>query len=312
MNALPTLACLQAFESAARHRSFTRAAAELHRTQSAVSQQIRLLEQQLGIALFERVRQRVVITGAGVAYLADVQRMLAELAEATHRVMAAGGQPLLNLGVLPSFGAIWLIHRLPRFRARHPDIGINFVSRNLPFDFRESNLDAAIHYGEPIWAGAAIHFLMHEDKVAVCSPAFRRRHAIAAAADLVRLPLLQLRSVAGAWADWFAHMGVAAGIDTTRGLRFDSFNMIAEAAKAGLGAGLLPRFLVRREIEAGRLVLAAAGAVPGRRAYYFVCPEEKATMSPVVAFRDWIIEEAAREQDGPPAAFGVDAIMPGR
>lgn len=298
MTRLPALAGLQAFESAARHRSFTRAAAELHRTQGAISQQIAQLEQQLGVALFQRVRQRVVITPAGAAYLADVQAMLVGLAEATHRAMAAGGDQLLNLGVLPSFANIWLIRRIPRFRARHPGISINFISQNLPFDFRQANLDAAIHYGEATWAGASIHFLMHEDKVAVCSPSFRRRQGIKGPAELAGAPLLQLRSLSSAWTDWFLHMGVEPEERMARGLRFDSFNMIAEAAKVGLGAGLLPRFLVRREIEAGNLELVAPGAAPGSRAYYFVCPEEKATMPAVVAFREWITEQAKMEGEG--------------
>lgn len=252
----------------------------------------------MGVALFERVRQRVVITQAGAAYLADVQKMLAGLAEATRQAMAAGGDHLLNLGVLPSFASIWRVPRVPRFRARHPNISINFISRNLPFDFKESALDAAIHYGEPTWACASINFLMHEDKVAVCGPAFRREHALRDSASLAGAPPLQLRSLPSAWSDWFIQMGVPMQEDMIRGLRFDGFSTIVEAAKVGLGADLLPRSLVRREIEAGNLELVVPDATTSSRAYYFVCPEEKPTMPPVVAFREWIREKAPQEGGG--------------
>ncbi|MCB1384730.1 MAG: LysR family transcriptional regulator [Nitratireductor sp.] len=302
MKRLPTLASLQAFESAARHRSFTRAAVELHRTQGAVSQQIRHLEEHLGLVLFERVRQRIILTNAGGAYLDDVQRMLADITESTYRAMAAGGHQSLNLGVLPSFANSWLVRRIPRFVERHPTININFISRNLPFDFQESRLDAAIHYGEPTWAEAAIYFLLDEKKVAVCSPDFKQRHSIAGPRDLVGVPLLQLRSLTLAWADWFEHRQIAAE-KATQGFRFDSFNLIAEAAKVGLGAALLPEFQIHREVEAGHLEIIPSTPGPSNRAYYFVCPEEKSAMPTVVAFRDWIQEEAALER----SAVGVVA-----
>ncbi len=294
MNRIPTIAGLQAFESAARHRSFTRAAAELNRTQGAISQQIRQLEEQLGVALFERVRQRVVLTGAGAAYLADIQKVLANLVEATHRTIAAGDNRLFNLGVLPSFANSWLIYKIPGFLALRPDVSISFISRNLPFDFAESGLDAAIHYGQPAWAGAAIDFLMHENKVAVCSPAFWERHAIKGPAELAGAPLLQLRSHSSAWNDWFAALNIQAE-DSGKGLRFDSFNLIAAAAKLSLGAGLIPRLLVKNDIESGHLKLISETTHRTSMAYYFVCPEEKRNTPLIKLFREWILTEIRKD-----------------
>ena len=290
MSRVPTIAALQAFESAARHGSFTRAALELHRTQGAISQQIRQLEQQLNTALFERVQKRVVLTAAGTRYLADVQKILRTLSEATNRVVASGGRNMLSIAVVPSFSSRWLIPRLPDFFAGHADVVIDFVSRGDRFDFKDCDVDAAIHYGKPAWAGASVEFLMDDDKVAVCSPAFRRRHDIRGPEKLDETPLLQLRTQSSAWPNWFARAGVPAH-DVAKGVSFDSFNMIAEAAKAGLGAGLVPRVLVERELESGELVLVADTSVPGDSAYYFVSPEHSINQPLVKQFRRWIQEQ---------------------
>ncbi len=169
---LPSVAALTAFESAGRHLSFSRAAAELHLTQGAVSRQIRQLEEMIGLDLFERVNQRVFLTDAGAAYLKDVRGILDELAGATRRVMAsAGGGGVLDLAVLPTFATRWLMPRLPDFLAKYPGVTVNFTVRLEPFSFADDPCDAAIHHGEPTWPGAICLHLCDEAVVPVASPA---------------------------------------------------------------------------------------------------------------------------------------------
>ena len=289
---LPPVADLLAFEAAARHTSISRAAEELHLTQSAVSRQIRQLELQLGMALFHRVRQRVVLTDAGRVYAADVRAVLQQLAGATQKAMAySDGGGLLNLAVLPTFGTRWLIPRLGDFAAHHPDVTVNIAARSEPFDFAQEPLDAAIHFGAPLWAGAVCEYLMHEQVVPVCSPAYQRQHGVNQVQDLSKVVLLQQTTRPTQWADWFEQVG-ADGVHALRGPRYEQFAMIAQAAVSGLGAALLPRFLVEAEIASGALVQLFAQALDSSDAYYLVYPESRAEAPLVRAFRDWIRDAA--------------------
>ena len=296
---LPPIADLLAFEAAARHASISRAAEELHLTQSAVSRQIRQLEAQLGMAVFHRVRQRVVLTDAGRVYAADVRAVLQQLAAATQKTMAwSDGGGLLNLAVLPTFGTRWLIPRLPEFVALHPEVTVNIAARSEPFDFAQEPLDAAIHFGAPLWAGAVCEYLVHEQVVPVCSPAYRQRLGIAQVPDLSRAVLLQQTTRPTQWADWFEQVG-ADSQQALRGPRYEQFAMIAQAAVSGLGAALLPRFLVEAEIASGALVQLFAQALESSDAYYLVYPESRAQAPLVMAFRDWIRAAAQPVQASP-------------
>lgn len=290
---LPPITDLLAFEAAARHSSISRAAQELHLTQSAVSRQIRQLEQQLGMALFHRVRQRIVLTDAGRVYAADVRAALQQLSASTQKAMAfshAGG--LLNLAVLPTLGTRWLMPRLGAFMALHPEVTVNVAARTEPFDFAGTPFDAAIHFGRPSWAGAVCRFLMQEEVVAVASPSFRARHAIAAPLDLTRTVLLQQSTRPTQWAEWFEQAGVATTV-ALRGPRLDHFSMIAQAAESGLGAALLPRFLIAPELADGRLVMLVPHVLVSAEAYHLVYPEVRAQTPLVKAFGDWLLAECA-------------------
>ena len=289
---LPDIANLLAFEAAARHGSISRAAEELHLTQSAVSRQILHLEADLGVSLFHRVRRRVVLTDAGRIYAAELRQALAAVSDATHRTMAyAGAGGVIDLAVLPTFAARWLIPRLGGFLARHPDIIVNCTARVAPFDFGQEAFDAAIHVGQPDWAGAVCDHLMVEESVPVCSPAYRRAHRIAAPGDLTRLGLLQQATRPTAWAEWFDEAGVDAP-EALRGHRFEQFSMVAEAAVAGIGVALVPHILVEADLASGRLEVLFPQTLISTKAYYFVCPETKAEAPLVKAFRDWIVAEA--------------------
>lgn len=290
---LPSIGALVAFESAARHLSFSRAAAELHLTQGAISRQVRELETRLGLSLFERINQRVFLTDAGEAYRLEVARILADLAAATERTMAsAGGAEVLNLAVLPTFAARWLVPRLPKFLADHPQAAVNFTVRNEAFSFADTPLDAAIHFGEPTWPGAMCDFLCIEEIYPVAAPALRDRFNLNDIATIPGAPLLHQSSRPTAWADWFAAEDLPT-VGAYRGSRFDQFSMIAEAAVAGLGVALMPSFMIEAELASGRLVLLTERPLNAGKAYWFVYPEAKVRSRLVRSFGDWLKAEAA-------------------
>ncbi|MDP9877502.1 LysR family glycine cleavage system transcriptional activator [Variovorax boronicumulans] len=289
---LPSITALTAFESAARHLNFRRAADELHLTQGAVSQQVRQLEENLGVALFARVRQRVLLTGPGARYLEEVRRILRDLGEVTNQAMATGDKEILNLASVPTFAVKWLIPRLPAFLAMHPEVNVNLVSRSAPFDFAKEPFDAAIHYGEPAWPGAVATPLMDEDMIPVSSRTYRQALKLRTPADLGRATLLQQFTRPSAWQDWFRHVQVEPP-NAFRGPRFDSFNMILEAVLADMGAALLPRFLVASDIAQGRIVQLSRFGLPSSRGYHFVCPEARRDAPAVVACREWLLAAIA-------------------
>src|SRR5262245_21245949 len=231
----PTMGALEAFESAARLGSFTRAAAELHVTQGAVSRQIRQLEQQLRTRLFQRVRQRVVLTDAGRRYRHDVRRLLDQLEVATQSAMAyADGMNVLTLAVVPTFSSNWLAPRLPRFAHLHPNITINCFTWLPRFEFGTHQFDAAIHLGPPRWPDTHGYRLLEWNQVPMCSPAYRAAQKLRTSSDLVRATLLHQINRPTAWSDWFAAEGIRSP-DLPRGPRFELVAMLTQAAVAGLG-----------------------------------------------------------------------------
>ena len=291
---IPPLAALTAFEAAARHGSFTKAAEELNLTQGAVSRQVALIEDQLGLKLFERVRQRVMLTPAGAAYAADIRDSLQQLSAATINAMAFRGTGgVLNLAILPTFGTRWLIPRLPGFFQAYPGVTVNFATRLVPFDFKPEGLDAAIHFGDPIWPGARLHRLMGEVIVPVASPEMIARFRLREPADLLNVPLLQQATRPHAWKNWLQAQGLPTE-SAVMGPRFEQFAMVAQAACAGLGAAIVPHFLVEDEIRSGALAVPFERPLMSSEAYYLVYPEEKAERPAVVAFRDWLLAQCDR------------------
>jgi LysR family glycine cleavage system transcriptional activator len=300
---LPSLSSLEAFEAAARHLSFTRAAADLHVTQGAVSRQVQALEGQLGLPLFQRVRKRIALTEAGEAYLPKVRSCLDRLEAATLQLRAfRGASGVLNLAILPTFGTKWLIPRLPEFLHRHPEVVVNFSTRLGVFDFAEEDLDAAIHYGGPDWPGGVADHLMDEHVVVVASPALCSKHRLKRPADVADLVHLQLASRPGGWREWLDGVGLP-GVDGKRGPRFEHHAMVIQAAIAGLGLAVLPRFLCEEELLEGQLVVPFPDAAVRSRAYWLVHPEGRRDLPALVAFRDWLQGEIrkaglSRSNDG--------------
>lgn len=290
---LPPMSQLCAFESAARHQSFTAAATELNLTQSAVSRQIRALEDLLGCPLFVRDKQTVRITPAGAAYAQEVREALRRVSKATlgFRTNPEGGN--LNLAIRPTFGTRWLAPRLPRFSAAHPGVSINLTTRFAPFDFQTDQIDAAIHVGLPDWPGAKLDFLRKETVVPVCSRQMRDHYRFVTPSDLLHAPLLHLVGRPDAWAHWFAEMNV--DCKQVSGMQVDQFTVAAQAANAGLGVALLPIFLIEIELSRGDLVVAIDKPIESREHYYLAWPTSRENYPPLMAFHAWIKSELELE-----------------
>ncbi|MBO6899989.1 MAG: LysR family transcriptional regulator [Rhizobiaceae bacterium] len=290
---LPSYALLRSFECAARHESFTLAAEELHLTQSAVSRQVKELEEFLGFALFRRAGRRVVLTEAGQRFAAHLAHDLENLKQTVIRAIAAGSSgSVLRLAVLPTFASRWLIPRLESFYVRHPEIEISITTRTVPFDLEKERFDAAIHFGDTDWPGARMNRLFDENMIAVASPDYVERHAAMNPQRLMSAPLLHLVSRERAWSDWFALHDLAS--DTIlRGKRFDQFSMIIAAAAASHGAALLPSYLVEKEIQSGELVQLSDRQLSTANSYYIV--SAAGDSSPDVAtFTRWLMATAAK------------------
>ncbi len=286
---VPSLAALVAFEASARLGSFTRAAEELNLTQGAISRQIKLLEDQLGITLFERVRQRIIITEAGAYYAGEIRQTLDRFAAATAQAISfrtAGG--ILRLGLLPTFGTKWLIPRLPDFFSRHRGVTINFSSHIRQVDFQRDFLDAAVHFGEPEWPGVVLHRLFGEELIPVASPKLIKRDKIKKPEDLKQGTLLVQATRPEAWTSWFARVGLTA-VEPPSMLVFEQFAMVLQAAIAELGVALVPKLLVKEEIASGELVELFDQSIIDSKAYFLAYPRERANYPPLVAFRDWLL-----------------------
>lgn len=299
---IPSTGALCAFESAARHQSFTKAADELAVTQSAICRQIGTLEDFLGVKLFRRSRRGVALTEAGVAYSRRVVARLNDFERDTLELMARGGQgATLELAVVPTFATKWLLPRLPMFHEAHPDITVNLTSQTRPFLFEGTEFDAAIHAGPGIWPGTDGLRLMGETLVAVCSPALLTARGALKRNDWKRYTLLQQSTRPYAWREWFASQDMEVEGDMA-GPRLELFSMVAEAAKQGMGIALMPRLLVEDELKSGALVQVSSHEHPSSRSYYLIFPEEKAENAALGRFRDWVARQAGNAAGLPHAA----------
>lgn len=288
---VPDLAVLQAFECAARHGSFTRAAIELNLTQSAVSRQIRTLENQLGVNLFERIRKRVILSSMGRSLLPEVTGLLAQTEDMILRAMVSSdAKNILTVATLPTFGSRWLMRRLPDFLARHPDTTLDIASRSEPFDLAEENFDLVIHYGQPAWPHATCTYLCSEIIVPVASSALIDRFPITTPQDLTAAPLLHLATRPKLWAEWLNANECQTGA-AFHGHRFDQFNMVIDAALNGFGFALLPRYLIEEEILTGRLQVVLDCPMSTSKGYYIVKPDGSHGSPVSLEFEKWLLSQ---------------------
>lgn len=286
---LPSTSALAAFDSVARLGSFSQAADELSLTQGAISRQVMSLEEQLDVRLFDRGARGVTLTQEGRVYAKAIGSALAEIRAASLNVMTKTNGNVLNLAMLPTFGTRWLLPRIPKFVAAHPEITINFATRIGQFDFEREAIDLAIHIGQPDWPHAECTFLMDEMVAPICSAEFLAAHPIEGAAQLADLPLLHMASRPGAWSQWFESQGIE--VPLTPGMRFEQFSNVAQACNAGLGIALMPLFLIDVELRSGQLVQALDHQSKSPSSYYAVAPLSRANHTPVVQFKRWLLQE---------------------
>ncbi|WP_168598579.1 MULTISPECIES: LysR family transcriptional regulator [unclassified Rhizobium] len=299
---VPDIVNLQAFECAARHQNFSRAAEELNLTQSAVSRQISDLEQQTGLKLFERVRQRVVLSEAGLRLLPEVKDLLLRSERLMIGAVAAGQMKLsLKVATLPTFGTRWLVPRLGHFLEEHRDVAITVESRSKPFSFDEDNFDLAIHYGLPAWAGAVATFLCNETVLPVAGRQLAGRLNLGGPEDLSHAPLLHLTTRPKLWAQWFDLQRLPTE-HAYPGARFDQFSMIIAAAISGLGVALLPTYLIEEELKTGVLLPLFDLPMPTENSYYIVMPEKRQTNEIAMLFQDWLLSQVT-----PPSRAAANA-----
>jgi len=305
---LPPLNAIRAFEAAARHLSFTKAAEELFVTQAAVSHQIKALEAALDVQLFRRFNRRLMLTDAGQAYLPPLREALDGIAAATDRLRAVERTGPLKVSVLPSFGAKWLLPRLFGFRERHPEIDVLVAASDKLVDFARDDVDIGIRYGQGRYPGLRVDLLMRDEIFPVCSPRLLEgAHPLRRPADLKHHTLLH-DQVAGTeddpdWRLWLKTAGVE-GIDAGRGPGFSHASWVIEAAITGQGVALGRQSLAGDDIAAGHLVRPFGPSMPSTFVYSVVSLPEAADQPKVRLFREWLLEEGSAEQpdEAPPAA----------
>lgn len=294
---LPSLDSLRAYEAAARHLSFTKAAEELCVTQSALSHRVSDLEEELGLKLFRRLPRRLELSAEGETLAEGVRRGLAEIHRALAAIDQRQGAGPLTVSVLPSFASRWLIPRLPSFRALHPDIEVRISADAAPADLRGGAADLALRFGRGSYPGLHVVRLMADAVVPVCSPRLLEGQApIVRPQDILRLPLLHdvvaAADGSGAdWPSWFQFAGVQ-DVACGDGLRFNQALLTLEAAANGLGVALARRSLISEDLASRRLVEMLPLAAPTSFAYFAVCLPEAATRPAVAAFLDWLLGEA--------------------
>jgi len=291
---LPSLHALQVFDAAAQRLSFTLAARDLHVTQTAVSHQIRSLEEELGTALFRRMPRRLALTDAGQAWAGELRQIFVRLEQANQRLRlrALSQRPIVALSTLPSFGTRWLVPRLGRFLASQPEVEVRVSATENLVDFELEAIDLCIRFGHGRYPNLYKEKLADDAWLAVCSPAFLSRHKLKSAADLARLSLLQ-DSHLDAWPRWFAAQRKRLP-DNPRYIRLTDSSMVVEGAIRGQGVALARRSLSLDELALGRLVLPFPQVAPVATglAYYLVGPRENFKRPEIAAFRSWLRQEA--------------------
>jgi LysR family glycine cleavage system transcriptional activator len=291
---LPSLNALRAFEAAARHESFTKAADELAVTQGAVSHQVKALEGELGLRLFARERQRLVITDAGRSYLEVVRDAFDRLAVGTNQLLQFQSAGILTVTTSPNFAAKWLVHRLGRFAEAHPEIDLRISASLQHVDFAREDIDLAVRHGDGQWPGMHVTRLCVERVFPVCSPAFvRGRGKLRSLADLGRHTLLHVNDRRD-WAKWLEAAAVD-GVDAGRGPIFNQASMAIDAAVDGQGIALARTALAAWDILSGRLVRPFELGLKADYAYWIVCPKPTADLPKISTFREWLLAEAAED-----------------
>jgi len=313
--ALPPLNALRAFEAAARHLSFRKAAQELHVTPAAISHQLKALEDYLGVKLFRRANRRVELTPAARAAAAHLHEGFASIFEAVERLREGEAANVLTVSAAPSFAAKWLMPRLHRFVSTHPEIDVRLSARMRSSssigrgqavrgginDVSLDDADLAIRFGNGDFGGLRTDRLLDITVAPMVSPQIvNEERPLDTPQDLRHHTLLHDDTAYFAsgrlnWDCWLDAAG-ASGIDTSHGVHFSHANLAIDAAVDGLGVIVSVPALAQAELAAGRLILPFARQVPSDYAYYIVCDPVQASRPVIVAFRNWLLDEAGQPQ----------------
>ena len=288
---LPSLNGLRAFEAAARHLSFTLAASELNVTQTAISHQIRRLEEELGIRLFIRQNRALALTPEARDYLPGVRAAFNDLRLATDRLLRKEDDKVLTVSTLASLAAKWLLPRLTDFQEQHPGIDVRITTSTGLVDFQRDNVDAAIRYGRGQWPGVRADWLMADELFPVCSPSLLRGDKpLRRPEDLRNHPLLHTSNTnSDDWRLWLTAAGLPVDIARQPGITFDMIFMTIQAAIDGIGVAMGRTSYVQDDIAKGRLVVPFKIALPADAGFYLVPPEGRREAPKLAAFRNWMI-----------------------
>lgn len=293
---LPPLNALRAFEAGARHLSFTKAGEELHVTQAAVSHQVKLLEQDLGVALFRRMTRKLALTAEGRLLLGPAGEALDTIAEAAEALRVGIGDGALTVSLTPTFGVQWLAQRLGRFWSAHPEIDLRLQHSIHLVDFARDEVDAAVRWGGGAWPGVEAVYLMRAGLTPVCSPdLLQDSHPLRETADLRHYTLLHDRDYIE-WAQWLALAG-AHDVTPRRGPVIDDPSVLHQAVLGGQGVALAEENLIRAELAAGRLVMPFDVDLNADNAYYLVAPPKAFERPNIQAFRDFLLAELEDEKN---------------
>ena len=296
---LPPANSLVAFEAAARHLNFTRAAKELGVTQAAVSRQMQLLEEHLGTVLFQRSPRSLKLTLAGVRLHKAVTMGLEHIAGTAVELRRIGPQADLTVSTSVTFASYWLMSRVAKFRAAHPDIELKLVASAPVSDLASAGVDLAVRYGSGRWLGVKSARLMDNEIFPVCAPAYRPAGRLVRPADLLQEVLLHLVEYDRNWVTWDAWLksfGVEAK-PRRRGVTFDNYLVLIQAALDGQGIALGGGRLAEDFIARGTLIRPIAATLGSDRGFYLLWPSDVEPSPPARVFRDWIIAEARGEKD---------------
>lgn len=293
---LPPLGPLRAFEAAARHLSFTRAAEELSVTQAAVSHQIKTLEEHFGVPLFRRLNRALLLTDEGQTLFPVVRSALDQLAEATQRLKGQQHGGTLTVSTLPSFAVKWFVPRMSRFQDRHPEIDLRISANERLNDFARDGIDVAIRFGPGTWSGVHAELLSGERVAPYCSPGLLPY--LKSPRDLAHVTLLHEEMTPlpefPTWSTWLRAAGLDGVVDGGRGTLFSHTHIMLQAAIDGRGVAMGQSLLAADDVSAGRLVQPFDLSLPAGYSYYVVCPPMAVDRPKTRAFRDWIMGEMGR------------------
>jgi DNA-binding transcriptional LysR family regulator len=286
---VPSLSALQAFEATARHESFSKATVELSQTHGAVCKKVNELEAHLGITLFERVRQRLVLSAAGAEYARRIRVHLDQIRSDTLEVVRQQSEVKIQLAVGVTFASQWLIPRLHDFYELNPDLQLHLMGRDQPTFFDNSSFDAAIYFAQSLWPAMPGQPLVNDDRIlAVCAPALVGQRDSLSSAEISALPWIHTRDLPRAWLVWSETVCSKVIDPSTSNQHYDMFIMAINAAISGLGVALLPRILIERELRSGALIQVHPHSIANPETVYYSFPEQKRDWEPLKRFDQWL------------------------